>query len=640
MRQIFSLTFLFLLLIFVSTAFPQKKITRETYRASALPPELKKGAQAVKRYESTSFKVFSTRKAVEKVHQIITVLEPAGQSFGELVLPYDSFRQLDNLDGALFDADGKEIRSLGSSDVSDYAATSGTSLYEDNRVRIAKLYHNTYPYTIEFEYEFEYHGYINWPSWYPEEKDASVEYSVFEVILSKENTLRYWKHNAPDPAVTVDGNLKYYLWEADSLEPFQEEPAGPDIADQYMSVRTAPDTFEIEKSSGNLSTWKSFGEWFYKLQAGKQTLPKQEEQDVRSLMEDGISTREKVRRAYAYLQSKTRYVSIQLGIGGWQPFDAAYVCEKGYGDCKALVNYMMSLLKAVDIPSYPALIYSGIPSINIIEDFPSNNFNHVILFVPLDDDTVWLECTNQNIPFGHISPYNENRRALLITPEGGVLTRTPLSGASQNCQIRNATVVLEANGNASGSIRTRYTGNQQDYITMKLKDASPKDREDWLKEYIDVPSFRLQSADFSQLENKNENVTLAFQIQLPQYSNIAGKKLLFQPNLMERYTYIPKQLAARKYPILHSYSYHDVDSIRYEIPGLYTVEVLPKPVTIETTFGKYSSMISATESGLLYVRHLEIRAAELPPEQYNEYRKFFQDVAQTDKAIAALKRKE
>ena len=59
------------------------------------------------------------------------------------------------------------------------------------------------------------------------------------------------------------------------------------------------------------------------------------------------------------MQSRTRYASIQLGIGGYKPAPAMEVSEKGYGDCKGLTNYMSALLKEAGITSYYTWVKSG-----------------------------------------------------------------------------------------------------------------------------------------------------------------------------------------------------------------------------------------------------------------------------------------
>ncbi|MGE5497544.1 MAG: hypothetical protein ACM3Q2_05725, partial [Syntrophothermus sp.] len=346
---------------------------------------------------------------------------------------------------------------------------------------------------------------------------------------------------------------------------------------------------------------------------------------------------EKIKKLYKYMQSKTRYVSIQLGIGGWQPFEAELVHEKGYGDCKALSNYMVSLLNEAGIKSYTALINTGEHRFPIIKEFPSNQFNHAICCVPLEKDTVWLECTSQLMTAGKIGSSNENRSALLITELGGILVPTPKSKSADNRQLRNASVMIKTIGNADVSSTVEWKGSQQENVIHRLGYATPEDKQKWVASTMGVPDQRLQNFAFKGIESRNSDVVLSLQAEIPNFASFSGSRLFFKPNIMERRTMIPKDVEKRMSPVTFESPYLDIDTIYFSIPRGYKAESLPKEVKLSTPFANYIANTAMRDgTSLIYTRLIEIKDYSIPAEMYSEYRKFMSEVVKADRAQAVF----
>ena len=228
---------------------------------------------------------------------------------------------------------------------------------------------------------------------------------------------------------------------ASKLLPIQKEPFGPDFAKLFPRIYFAPSAFKYDKSEGDMSTWQKYGEWQYKLLDGRDELTEPFRNKLHGLTAHCSTDREKVKAIYDYLAKTTRYVSIQLGIGGLQPIAASDVCRTGFGDCKGLSNYTRAMLKEIGIPS----TYTVISTTNerLLPDFSSaNQMNHVILQVPLPKDTLWLECTDPSLPFGYIHQGIAGHDALLIDPAGGSIHRLPMYPDSLNTQHIIATITL------------------------------------------------------------------------------------------------------------------------------------------------------------------------------------------------------
>ncbi|MEM1095593.1 MAG: DUF3857 and transglutaminase domain-containing protein [Bacteroidota bacterium] len=622
-------------------AQPLPNDVEASFAVEAMNPLLMLGSDAVLRLDQQRFTVKNPGRATLEVRQVVTVLNANGRDWASVVVSYDKLRKLGGMKGWLLDANGKVIRKLSKEDIIDQSAISSFSLYEDNRVCIANMNHNSYPYTVKLEYELDYHGISHWPTWRPQSGGLATERGRFEIVSPQGTNVRHLATGLAqaEPEVIAQGNKQIHRWDTHSLPSYTPEPWGPKYRDQMPAVYTASDAFKVGGTEGDMSSWTSFGAWYNRLTEGRDELPDEARAEVRTLLDGVTDDREKVRLLYDHLQNKTRYVSVQLGLGGWQPFDAEYVYSRSYGDCKALTNYMQALLKEAGIASYPALIGNGTTVPDTLAQFPSNQFNHAILYVPLAQDTLWLETTSQTIPFGHIGPGNENRLALVARPEGGELVRTVQSTATDNQQVRTAEIILSAQGNATAEITTFYTGNQQDRVRQALQSARGQERERRIHAFLDLPSATLTSMRFD--HEGSVEATLAVEAEVRSYAASMGSRLFLTPNLMEQWSTVPPELdAPRTQPIVHSYAYADTDTIRYVIPDGYTIEAMPEPVSIAYDFGKYEAATTLQDDGsLLFTRFVTITDTRIPPDEYENFRTFRQTAVGMDKAQIVLVKK-
>ncbi|MFA6469725.1 MAG: DUF3857 domain-containing protein [Bacteroidota bacterium] len=611
------------------------------YPVSAIPSDLLP-ADKVVREISTTFEITGLSTAVLQEKYVTTIFSKKEEDEGVLVLWYDEYFSIDDLEGTIYDAEGNEVKTLEDSDVQDVPVFSSSTLHSDNRKKIASLFHNVYPYTIEFIYEIELSGSLNWPEWHAQRSIDPVERTSFTVICSNTYPLRYWC-NTPDvvPEITDDGGDKVYRWSAAHLQSIDKNRVGEDLSDATTIVKIAPTDFQMDRYKGSMKSWKDFGSWIYTLYKTKESLPPAAAGEISSVVHTALTQKEKVKKLYEYMQSKTRYVSVQLGIGGWQPYDAATVHTKGYGDCKALVNYMKALLKQADIPSYPVIIKAGANAQPIISEFSSNQFNHVILCVPQETDSIWLECTSQSLPFGRLSDFTENREALLLTPEGGRIVRTPATEYADNRLHRVATVTITENGTANAVVTTTAFGNQQADIQGSLIDASPEDKERWMLGRMKMPDVALSSFTIEGLENHAPVITLNVTAKLPRYASANKSRIFFHPNLLAKTSYVPPKVEKRLSPVKFEYAYVDFDSIYFRIPKGFSSETLPKETMLNASFGRYhTSVVSENDTAIVYTRTLEIRQPSIPADRYSEYRDFCSEITKSDRAQVVLRKKE
>lgn len=622
--------FLILLLIAVGEAAAK-------YDVASIPAPLRENAVAVVRENHSRFEVSNESRAKLTERKVITILERKAEGMADLIVPYDSYKRVRSYKVTLYDAQGKKIRDLKKDEFTD-RSNSGSSHYDDARILFTDIYVSQLPFTVEMEYELEFRNGFFFFSWYPQDKlELSVEKASHTVVVPRGMEFRHRARNREDLQPTVSADNTTWVWQLESLPAIKNEAYMPPLEQLVPHVLLGSSRFHYGGTNGNMSTWQDYGKWAYELTEGRQTLPAPTRARVQELVAGVEDTTEKVRILYEFMQSRTRYVSIQLGIGGFQPFDAAMVDRTGYGDCKALVNYTMALLKEAGINSIYTLVFSGPFRGDVFPDFPTKAFNHVILAVPLQQDTLWLECTSNHHPTAYLGSSNSGRLVLMITAEGGKLVPTPAYNHAQNQISRHLQARILSTGALEFTSSSRHTGARyEDLLGLFLQGAGQQKR--YLQQNLGINNPEISDFSYNLQKTRVPVLEEVLNVSSSQYVSRAGNRILFQPNILSRRNSVPPVMANRTHAVHISESALYSDTVHWELPAGYTIAHLPEGLLLDNEFGFFQANYHQEGNQLTYQRTYFSRKGTHPAEKYADFVDFLNAILNADRAQVVLAR--
>jgi hypothetical protein len=601
-----------------------------------VPIELKAKANAVVRYDNTLIQVNDFNNFSYTNKRIVTVYNDAGISDQGTVIGYDENRKIKNLSAKIYNSDGEEIKKLKEKDFLDVSAVSGGTLYSDNRVKYLNYTPIGYPYTIVFEVEIDFRSTAFVPSWRPiRGYYVSTEHSEYKVVNKSQTQVKVKALNLDSyPSIEVLNELHY---SATNLIAFNSEDFSPSFNDFSPRVRIALMDFEMEGVKGVNTNWKDFGKWMYdELLTGTAVIPNTVKLEVKDLTKDAITDADKAKIVYNYMQDKTRYISVQVGIGGWKPMLAGDVERLGYADCKGLSNYTKALLDEVGVVSHYAVIYGGSDLTSFDGEFSATEGNHAVLCIPNETKNIWLECTSQTNPFGFTAGFTDDRDALLITPEGGKIIHTTVYPTKDNLQLTHATMTIAEDGVVTADVTIKTKGYQY-ALHEGVQNKTRRDQELYFKDYWDY--INNLSIEHIQFTNNKDSIVFTEHVKVssPSLTKKSGQRLLFQPNALNRITQIPTRYKTRTLDFEIERGYTHREEFIINIDPKFDVEAMPNAVDVTTKFGSYSfSIEKLSDNQLRYKRTQILNKGSYNKDEYNDFRDFMSTIVRHDKSKMVL----
>lgn len=572
----------------------------------------------------------------------VTVLDPKGDIYGAFNQYYGKGEKIRDIDIRIYDQNGDLVTKVKPSEIKDLPADDGFSLYTDSRIKYYRPAPNFYPYTIRVVYSFKTPNTAIIPSFIPVyDYYLGVQKSTF--IVSHPPNIKLFTSFKSSPYFhlqkTETNTLTSYTLQ--QAAPLYKEPFSPSFFNLVPVVKFRLNRFSLMGITGRADSWKEMGDWIVThLLNGVNSVSSATKNEILKLIRTAKGPKEQAERIYEYMQRKTRYVSIQIGVGGWRPMPAYEVDQKAYGDCKALVNYTKSLMDIAGIKTFYTLVYAGTKR-NIDSQVVGIQGNHAILMFPYQKDTIWMECTNHQIPFGFLGSFTDDRQVLVVKSGDSKIVKTPAYKDTENIIFTGAQITVDSTLglHAQTQIRSCGLAYEKTYFLDNLKKNEIALHYKQKLHYI--PGLNLYDVRFLN-DKKHFCFTEQFQFHSKNYFiEFIDNEYIFRPNMFSVFENIPPETKKRKFPVYIRNGFIHHDSIRFYLPAGITFAFVPENKKIESRFGSYEVTFNKiSDNQIIYERILRLRAGTYPKETYEELRKFFLGIHKYDKKKIAIKKIE
>lgn len=332
------------------------------------------------------------------------------------------------------------------------------------------------------------------------------------------------------PIIEKEGDLITYTWEVKDLPAIPIEDYMPVIDDIIPGIKLS-----------SLEGWEEVNAWASKIIFSKIDVTEEIKAKAQEIIRDAKTEKEKIDALFYFIQSDIKYIQADLDRGGYMPHSANEILKNKYGDCKDQVVLFLSLLKAIGITAYPALI-NTLVDVNRKVSSP-HAFNHLIVYVPFEEGNLWLDTTSDATEFPFLHWANQDRWAFIINGKGGKFLRTPSLKPEHNQGNININYNFE-NESPHYKMTIGGKGAMGDSLKSILKPLSSDQQKEGFRKLIKSMSpnkIMVQTIEISDLQNPRSPLKITISVEMIIPFEI---KDLWKKKMMETFSFNDDALQA------------------------------------------------------------------------------------------------
>jgi hypothetical protein len=413
------------------------------------------------------------------------------------------------------------------------------------------------------------------------------------------------------------GSDTIYSFRAVGVPKIDAEPGMPGFTDvaAYVHVST-------------YRTWDEVASWYRGLVGEQLQSSPQIHDAVMDAVKGLTDERAKIRAVYDLVVRKTRYVGLEFGIHGYQPYRTTQVFARKFGDCKDKASLLVVMLREIGVDA--SLVLARTRRGGDLDPEPASlaPFDHAIVYVPRYD--LFLDGTAEFSGADELPAQDQDIPVLIVSE--GKLRRTPVLAAAKNRVATVERVALQASGAARVDEEVTVAGEVAH--EWRAHYQSPAERPErygkaWSGRH---PGARVESVDMPRLDDLERPVEVRASVDVPDWARpettIGGGGELVMPALGREADMLRSyaRLSSRKHDLVLGFPWRQEDRVTVTLPAGLAVVRLPEARTVEAPFGRFT--LTATQKGgtVEVVAALEVDRHRIAREDYAAFRRFCADV--------------
>ena len=210
-----------------------------------------------------------------------------------------------------------------------------------------------------------------------------------------------------------------------------------------------------------------------------------------------------------------------------------------------------------------------------------------------------VDASERLIAPGGLPWQKEGMFALISDPKEPVFFHTPYSPPDASRTERVAHLKLSGEGALAGDVEEHYVGHRAEEYREELDGESEAQREQFFHDRLGrmFPESEITNFKIDDLKDAAKPLRISYHLEAPQFAQVTGKRMLFQPNVFRRAQAALFTASERKNMIEFPYAWKDADHIAIELPAGFDLDNPDSPGSLSLgTAGSYKINMTFTKN--------------------------------------------